>query len=199
MKDERTYRAAWIGRGGLILFVLLLALGTMFYTQSVLLFAGMLGIVLSIVVLIVAGPLINWLSKPWGSLFYPGEYAAQAPPMYDTAAAQVKRGHYAEAMALYEKIIRDYPDEVQAYIGIIDLAIVQLNDPALAAYIYQRGLAVLKKPEARDTLTRMYAGIRSRREAKPEWQQPHSISMEGHPLNPFPDDTSDRDVPSAPR
>jgi len=161
---------------------------------------GWTGLVLFLLGLVfLAPPITDLFSASWGMLYFPEEYAAKPPPKYDTAEGQVKQGRYTEAMTLYEQIIRDDPDEVRAYIGIIDMAIVHLNNPGLASYVYQRGLAVMKKPEARDTLTRMYTGISSRLDAKPDWQQKHSISMEGHPLNPFPHNTSDRDVPSAPR
>ncbi len=70
-------------------------------------------------------------------------------------------------MAGFEKIAETYPDEVQPYIHMIDIAIVNLKDPDRANAIYRRGISSLRRDEAKGELARMYSAIRTRLNAQP--------------------------------
>jgi len=190
-------RDIWIKLGWRALFAVpLIALGVSQLSNI----GNPLGILFIIVgAIILAFPVARLLAHPVGSLIYPEDQFDAKLPMYSVAEAKIKKKQYGEALEFYEDIIRKYPNEVRPYIGMLDIAVVHLNDAALAKYIYERGMAVLKKLEDRESLTRMYKGICSRLDAKPEWQEKREISINGHPLNPYREGTSERDVPSAPR
>ncbi len=74
---------------------------------------------------------------------------------------------YEEAIAGFERIAQDYPDEVKPYIEMIDIAIVNLKDPERANALYRRGILFLKKNEDKEVLARMYGAIRTRLNARP--------------------------------
>lgn len=87
--------------------------------------------------------------------------------MYSIPQSKKAKGLYEEAMAGFEKITEEYPDEVQPYVEMIDMAIVKLKDPERAHAIYQRGVSRLKKDEDKEALARMYGAIRTRLNARP--------------------------------
>jgi hypothetical protein len=117
---------------------------------------------------VLAIPLARLIAEPSGSLFYPRIYAEPHPP-YGIPESKVAKGQYEEAMQVYEQIAAAYGDQLKAYVGMIDVAIMHLNDPARALAIYERGMAALVTQEKRDALTRMYRAIRSRLQPEPQW------------------------------
>ena len=87
--------------------------------------------------------------------------------MYSIPESKRATGLYEEAMAGFETIAEEYPDEVKPYIAMIDISIVNLKDPERAKAIFQRGVSAMKKRDDREALARMYSAIRSRLDAKP--------------------------------
>jgi hypothetical protein len=71
------------------------------------------------------------------------------------------KGLYAEAEQEYEKIIREFPDEIKPHIDMLNIAIVRMNNPELAEQIFQRGMSLLKNPDSRQVLSTSYASIRT--------------------------------------
>ncbi len=116
---------------------------------------------------IIAPPLARLIAEPSGNLFYPSQRFDRPPPMYSIPKSKRAKGLYEEAIAGFEKIAQDYPDEVKPYIEMIDIAIVNLKDPERANAVYQRGILVLKKNEDKEVLARMYGAIRTRMNARP--------------------------------
>ncbi len=112
--------------------------------------------------IILAFPIARLLAEPVGSLFYPGKRLSRPVPMYSIPQSKRKSGLYEEAMSGFEQIAADYPTEVQPYIEMIDIAVMDLKDPDRANEIYRRGVSVLKKQQDRESLATMYSAIRSR-------------------------------------
>lgn len=117
--------------------------------------------------IIVAFPLARLFAEPSGNLFCPGRRFDRPQPMYGIPQSKKAKGLYEEAIAGFEKIAEEYPEEVQPYVEIIDIAIVKLKEPERANATYQRGMSVLKKDEDKEALARMYSAIRTRLNAKP--------------------------------
>ena len=115
---------------------------------------------------IVAFPLARLFSEPAGDLFYPNRRSSRPAPMYSIQEAKRAQGLYEEAIAGFEKIAEEYPEEVRPYIEMIDIAIVNLKDPERANKIYQRGISLLNNIEDKEALASMYRAIRSRLNAK---------------------------------
>ncbi len=109
-----------------------------------------------------ARPVARLFAEPFGSLFFPSSHFDKPQPMYGIPEARRQEGKYEEAMAGFAKIAGEDPQEVRAYIAMIDTAIVNLKDEARANAIFQNGVAKLKRAEDRDQLASSYSNIRSR-------------------------------------
>lgn len=122
-------------------------------------------------------PLSRLLSRGAGGLYFPDEKLDRPPPLYSRAEALAKMDRFDEAMAAYEAIARDYPDEVKPYIDMIEIAIRHYRDPERANRIFRQGIAALRNGDDRDTLSRMYRGIRSRIAEKKDWQKSRTLRL----------------------
>jgi len=112
--------------------------------------------------LIVAAPLARLLAEPLGNLLFPGKRFDRPQPIYGIPLARKHEGHYEEALDGFRKIACDYPDEVQAWIEMVDVAITGLHDGERAQQIFEEGMATLKGTEQRQHLAKMYVAIKSR-------------------------------------
>lgn len=125
--------------------------------------------------IVLAGPLAelaaNLTMKGVSSLLFPDRYFTRPQPNYSIPEARVKAGCYREAMALYEKLAAEHPNEVRVYVEMMDLASVHLHDSARAAAIFQRGLAAVKELEAHGALLHAGEAILSRLAPDPEWRR----------------------------
>ena len=117
-------------------------------------------------------------SRPFGSLFYPEETYDHPLPPYSRAEALVQRHEYVEAMKVYRALAEEYPEEVQPFVGMIEIAVRHLNDLELAYRIHREGMAKLKNHKQQALLGRMYRAIRSYAESSDEWKQRKKISMD---------------------
>lgn len=115
---------------------------------------------------IMAPPIARLIAEPSGNLFYPGKRLDRPQPVYGIPQAKRARGFYEEAMAGFEKIAEEYPDEVKPYVEMIDIAIRDLKDPDRANAIYRRGVSRLRKDEDKEVLARMHGAIRTRLNAR---------------------------------
>jgi len=138
----------------------LLATGTGGYGAVPQLFFGMACFLVAAT--IIAGPIARLIAQPAGNLFYPEDHFDHPQPMYGIPEAKRKRGLYEEAMAGFEKIAEEYPNEIKPYVEMIDIAIVDLKDAGRANAIYRRGVSALKNAADKEILARMYSAIRTR-------------------------------------
>lgn len=144
--------------------------------------AGLLLIGMALVllgVIMVAPSLAALLAQPWSSLFYPEETLERPPPVYSIPEGLVKRGEYDAALEYYESIVEAYPDELQAYLEILDLLLVHMHRPERAEAMYQRGMAALHAGKHRDTLARLYPAICSRLDPAKPWEARRTIRLPG--------------------
>ncbi len=147
---------------------LLLAIGT-----GILLAAGdillmLVGYLLYLAAaILLAGPLARLLAEPLGDLYWPRRYFDQPQPMYGIPESRRRKGQFEEALAEYEKIAAAHPAEVRPWLDMIDIALTDLRDPERANTLFQRGLAALADPDAKDHLARVYAATRDRRPPAP--------------------------------
>ena len=109
-------------------------------------------------------------AEPTGNLFWPSAQYDRPQPAYSIPQSKRARGLYEETIAGFEKIAEEYPGEIQPYVEMIEIAIVNLHDPERAKAIFHRGIDVLKKDEDRETLARMYGVIRTLLNSRPDKQ-----------------------------
>ncbi|HQN80339.1 MAG TPA: hypothetical protein PLB64_04715 [Kiritimatiellia bacterium] len=117
--------------------------------------------------ILVAGPIARLLAEPTGNLFWPRRYYNKPQPMYGIPQSRRAKGQLEEALAEYEKIAADHPDEVRPYLEMIDVAIHDLRDADRANAIFQNGLARLKNADDKDRLAQAYAETRTRLDVRP--------------------------------
>ena len=134
-----------------------------------------------IAAIFLAGPMAAFLAQPFGNLFFPADEYDRPQPLYSLAEAQARRSEFETAMTTYEGIAESFPGEIQPWLGMIEIAVQSLNDMDRAQRIFERGVAALPTPEAKETLAVMFRGIRSRRAEKPEWGQEKTIAYRHHP------------------
>jgi len=102
-------------------------------------------------------------------LIYPNRYFDRPQPMYSIPAAKRAKGLYEEAIIGYLQLAVDYPDELQPYIEVINIAIVDLRDEERARFFLQKGLTDLKNPDDQKTLSLVFETILTRLQPEPEW------------------------------
>ncbi len=117
--------------------------------------------------IILARPFASLLAEPFGKLFWSGERFDRPQPMYGIPQSKRAKGLYEESMAGFAKIAKDYPNEVQPYIEMIDIAIINLKNPERANRIFQDGISALSKDEDKEALAKVYSAIRTRLNSKP--------------------------------
>lgn len=127
---------------------------------------GLLGGMASMVALllgalIVASSIAQLLAEPWGSLFFPGAQFDRPQPMYGIPEARRKEGRYEESFAGFAEIVREHPQQLRAYIALIDVAIVDLKDVARAETVLQEGLSRLRERADREQLIACFEHSRS--------------------------------------
>ena len=111
--------------------------------------------------IIIAFPLARLCAEPLGSLFFPNKHFDRPQPIYSIPLARKQEGRYEEALAGFLQIAQGWPDQVQAWIEMIDIAINCLHDGARAESIFQQGMAALQDDAARQRLAEMYVALKS--------------------------------------
>ena len=106
--------------------------------------------------LIIAPSIARLFAEPLGSLFYPDEEFKKVPPLYGIPESHVKKGLYEQAFQEYEAILKTHPQEIKAYIALLEIALIHQKNPAHAQIIYERGIKTLRKKEQRHALLTMY-------------------------------------------
>lgn len=111
--------------------------------------------------LIVAFPLARLVAEPLGSLFFPNAHFDRPQPIYSIPLARKQEGRYEAALAGFLQIAHAWPDQVQAWVEMLDVAVTGLNDGARAEQIFQQGMAALRDEDARQRLATMYMALKS--------------------------------------
>ena len=114
-----------------------------------------------------AHPLAELGALLWDRLLWSKSYYDKPQPMYGIPQAQRAKGRFGEALAAYETILAAHPHEVRPHLAMVEIALVDLRDPALAHALYERGRDRLKNAADREALARVYAETLTRLEAKP--------------------------------
>ena len=158
---------------GMALGVLLLVLGV-----RMLMDLNILGLAVSLVgSIVVSLNITSMLSEPWGSLYAGGQRSKRPRAMYSIPEARRINGHYEEAITEYQKIADTYPDQLRAYVAMIEIAVVYLSDEERATAFFREGVANLKRAEDKEALAKMFSAMRTRF-GEPEPQRKISLKSE---------------------
>lgn len=106
------------------------------------------------------------LGEPSGNLFYPGKRIKGPQPLYGIPETKRKQGLIQEAFDSYQKMSETYPQELKPYLGMMDIAVIDMKNMDLAESIHQHALLALKKEKDRDVLTKLYTTICSQHKSE---------------------------------
>ena len=112
--------------------------------------------------IIIAPPIARILAEPAGNLFYPSRRFDRPQPVYSTGEAKRKNGLYQEAFDHFAGIAAEFPNELKPYVEMMDIAIVDMKNRALADKVFQQGMAALTNEDNRNGLRTMHKAISSR-------------------------------------
>lgn len=105
---------------------------------------------------VVAGPLTRLFAEPAGALYHPPAAPAALTPDYGVADALKDQTKSREAFGEYRKIADVYPQEVKPYVEMMDIALKNMKDEALARDVLTQGLARLREAADQETLNTMF-------------------------------------------
>ena len=152
--------------GNLIRFLMGIALGLLLLFAGVRILISMdliLGLIVAVAgVIITSMNITSVISEPCGSLYTVGQRSNTPAPMYSIPEGKRMSGHYEDAILGYEKIADAYPNQLKAYVGMIETSIVYLSDIERAEEFFQKGVAALAKTEDQEALARMFSAIKTR-------------------------------------
>ena len=114
-----------------------------------------------------AFPLANLLAAAWGNLFWSISYFDKPQPMYSIPQSRRVKGLPEEALAEYEKILSQFPEEFRPHLDMIEIALLDLRDPARARALYLRALDHVKTPADKASLETIYSETLTRLAPKP--------------------------------
>ncbi len=116
-----------------------------------------LGMSIFVVAAMIMGkPLAGVVAEFLGNLIYTSEHYSKPQPVYGIPEAKRLKGLFQEAFEGFQKLSQEHPQELRAYIEMIDIALVEMKNQDLASSVYHCGMEVLGKQEAREALTRKY-------------------------------------------
>lgn len=142
-------------------------------------------------------PLGRLMVSAFEAIFWPQDNY-KAPANYKLPEWYCQQGRYAEALEEYEKIVQNYPRELDGWIGLLNVAIYYMGDAGHGEKIYLRAKKALTEAVDQQAVEEHYAAIRTGLgSARPvEMMSPEEDDPEAMPSDDqgeYPD--GDRDLP----
>lgn len=132
---------------------------------------------LVIAALILARPVCELIVDSASGLFTSSARFDRPQPVYSIPQARRAEGKFEEAMTGFEALISKHPEEVHAYVEMIEIAVKDLHDTERARDIYERGQSALKDASKKAALATLYRGITA-----PSSDRPRTLlQSRGHP------------------
>ena len=140
-----------VGGIGLSIYLIRVGIGRGGITSSFLPILGAMSL-LVISVIVIAPELVKLFTMPLfaltDSIFFPGEKLGKPVLSYTLPDFYTKEGRYEEAVEEYRKILKHYPEETAAYLGVIELLVTELGDRTEAKHFYTQARQRLRnRPE----------------------------------------------------
>jgi tetratricopeptide (TPR) repeat protein len=93
-------------------------------------------------------PLVKRAGEKAAAIYFGDESAMRVMPEYSVAQARLKEGRYLEAVAEYQKVIEQFPQDIHAHLQIAEIAVEKLNNFGLAELELRSALAKATTPDA---------------------------------------------------
>jgi hypothetical protein len=112
--------------------------------------------VLIVVSIILSIPFSDSIGNWFSGLLFPTTEFERPQPIYSFPEAQAIRGNFAGAMALYEGMVREYPEEVRPHLEMMELAWGPLKDGNRAGEIYEKARKIFRSKTQRAELEKFW-------------------------------------------
>lgn len=122
--------------------------------QPVLLLAGIL--LLIGMAAAVGRIIIELFSAGAGTLLVSGKRKREPPPVYSVPRAKRLQGDFDGALHLYREITRSHPQEIRAWLAMLEIVLEDLRDGRQAEALLEEGLSVLEGEKKRTLFQRTY-------------------------------------------
>lgn len=110
-------------------------------------------------------PLISEsLSSVAGRLFHNGDYLDKPPPRYSEVASKRAFGDFPGAIAALWEIVGTHPDELRAWHELLELILIEQQDPAAARHTFLQARLARKTPEDKAQLEQFWLDLQHRAE-----------------------------------
>ncbi len=106
--------------------------------------------------LIVAAPFAGVIAEPFGNLYYGWNRKSDPKPQFSQVQAKRMSGDFEEALKELEIMAATYPQEVDVWVEMLDIVILDLDDTERSLTILQRGKEILEKAADRTALNHVY-------------------------------------------
>ena len=91
---------------------------------------------------VMAPGLARGVAAPMGRLFYPHKPLEPAP-LFSLSRGLRHQGRFNDAMNEYRKVISEFPDAKDAYLEMIDMAVLEMDDRSLGRKILLEALVAI--------------------------------------------------------
>ena len=150
----------FLGGGGLFIFSWVLLYWARRDGEAHLIFFGVGGLVISGKLL---APMVAEQLSRLASIFYsPGTKLSKPPPAYSRARGHRAFFQYEEALSALWEVLALHPQDLEAWKELIEIALIDLRDPARARAIFLEGRRTLKAPERVRHLEEIWSALGSR-------------------------------------
>ncbi len=103
-------------------------------------------------------PVGRLMVSAFEAIFWPQDNY-KAPANYKLPEWYCQQGRFAEALEEYEKIVQNYPHELDGWIGLLNVAVYYMGDVGSGEKFLQRAMKALPEASDRQALEEHYAAI----------------------------------------
>ncbi|HPQ38775.1 MAG TPA: hypothetical protein PLV45_00250 [bacterium] len=137
------------GLPGIFLIMIPISIG--FY-QILPLFIPMFAILITI-------PLVELITHFFPDIFGSNQWRSKPKPTFSIARGLKKQEKYIDALAELERMAREDPQEVDIWLEMLEIALMDLKDRNIADPLYRDALSVLESQQSRNAVTTFYENI----------------------------------------
>jgi hypothetical protein len=123
---------------------------------------ALLGLVCTVAVGFILGPgIAGLIAEPAGGLFFP-QRPARPAPRRSIAEARRARGDYDAAIAAFEEVTDEFPEDVESWIAMVEIAFTHMCDGSRGDALARRALLTLRDDTHRRQLLHVHRVQRRR-------------------------------------
>lgn len=103
-------------------------------------------------------PVGKLLVSAFEMIFWPQD-AYKAPPNFKLPEWYCQQGRYGDALEEYEKIVSNYPQELDGWVGILNVTVYYMGNVPGGAALLERARKALKDPQSLQAIEEHYTAL----------------------------------------